>query len=70
MNGFEDYKDYDDYEPTLEELQEQDSEARTTVDNTASQIEIKFDAEGFAAGIVGAVKAQLKEELYNQVVSQ
>ena len=70
MNGFEDYKDYDDYEPTLEELQEQDSEARTTGDNTANQIEITFDAEGFATGIVGAVKAQLKEELYNQVVNE
>lgn len=67
MNG---YEDYDDYDPTLEELQESDSEKRTTVEENANQIEIKFDADGFAAGIVGAVKAQLKEELYNQVVNE
>lgn len=64
------YEDYDEYEPTLEELQESDSRNRTDVESNANQIEIKFDAEGFAAGIVGAVESQLRQGLYNQIVDE
>lgn len=66
------YDDYceDEYEPTVEELEEMDGMENTDVKVGAEELEIKFNTENFAAGIVSAVTAAVKKNLYNEIVAE
>lgn len=66
--SYEDY--YEDYEPTEEEMEEMDGMENTKVRAGAEELEIKFNTENFAAGIISAVKAEVKKNLYEEIVAE
>lgn len=67
-----DYDDYyeDEYEPTQEEMEEQDGMESTEVKVENENIKIEFNTENFAAGIMQAVAAEVKKNLYSEIVSE
>lgn len=65
------YEDYcEDYEPTEEEMEEMDGMENTEVRVKAEELEIKFNTENFAAGIISAVKVEVKKNLYEEIVAE
>ena len=66
------YDDYcgDEYEPTQEEQEELEGMESTEVDVKKDVLEIKFDAENFARGIVSEVVSAVKKDLYKEVVKE
>lgn len=60
----------EDYEPTQEEMEEMDGVENTNVENNNNVININFNTENFANGIVAAVVQSLKENLYREVINQ
>ena len=60
----------EDYEPTQEEMEEMDGIENTNVENKNDVININFNTENFANGIVTAVVQSLKENLYQEVINQ
>lgn len=66
--SYDDY--YEDYEPTEEEMEEMDGMENTDVKVKAEELEIKFNTENFAAGIVSAVTAAVKANLYKEIVEE
>ena len=59
----------EDYEPTQEEMEEMDGLENTKVEHNNEVININFNTENFANGIVTAVVQSLKENIYREVVS-
>ncbi len=66
--SYEDY--YEDYEPTKEEMEEMDGMENTKVSVKAEELEIKFNTENFAAGIISVVAAEVKKNLYKEIVAE
>lgn len=66
------YDDYyeDEYEPTQEEMEEMDGMENTEVMIGKENIKIEFNTENFAAGIMQAVAAEVKKNLYSEIVSE
>ena len=65
------YYYYDeDYEPINEEMEEMDGMENTDVNVKPEELEIKFNTENFAAGIVSAVTAEVKKNLYGEIVAE
>lgn len=65
------YDDYDeDYEPSQEEMEEMDGMENTDVNVKPEELEIKFNTENFAAGIVSAVVSAVKKNLYDEIVAE
>lgn len=60
----------EDYEPTQEEMEEMDGLESTKVKHNNEVINISFNTENFASGIVTAVVQSLKENIYREVVDQ
>ncbi len=60
----------EDYEPTQEEMEEMDGMENTSTENSNGIININFNTENFANGIVTAVVRSLKENLYREVINQ
>lgn len=60
----------EDYEPTQEEIEEMDGLESTKVKHNNEVININFNTENFASGIVTAVVQSLKENIYREVVDQ
>lgn len=60
----------EDYEPTQEEMEEMDGLESTKVEHNNDVININFNTENFANGIVTAVVQSLKENIYKEVVNQ
>ena len=60
----------EDYEPTQEEMEEMDGLENTKVEHNNEVININFNTENFASGIVTAVVQSLKENIYREVVNQ
>lgn len=60
----------EDYEPTQEEMEEMDGLENTKVEHNNEVININFNTENFASGIVTAVVQSLKENIYREVVDQ
>lgn len=60
----------EDYEPTQEEMEEMDGIESTKVEHNNEVININFNTENFASGIVTAVVQSLKENIYKEVVDQ
>lgn len=60
----------EDYEPTQEEMEEMDGLENTKVEHNNEVININFNTENFANGIVTAVVQSLKENIYREVVDQ
>lgn len=60
----------EDYEPTQEEMEEMDGMENTSTENSNGIININFNTENFANGIVTAVVRSLKENLYKEIVDQ
>ena len=58
------------YEPTQEEMEKMDGIENTNVENKNDVININFNTENFANGIVTAVVQSLKENLYQEVINQ
>ena len=60
----------EDYEPTQEKMEEIDGLGSTKVEHNNEVININFNTENFASGIVAAVVQSLKENIYKEVVDQ
>lgn len=60
----------EDYEPTQEEMEEMDGLESTKVEHNNEVININFNTQNFADGIVTAVVLSLKENLYKDVVAE
>lgn len=60
----------EDYEPTQEEMEEMEGLEGTKVEHNNEVININFNTENFASGIVTAVVQSLKENIYREVVNQ
>lgn len=65
---FDDYED--DYEPTQEEMEEQDGMENTNASVEKGILEIKFNTENFAAGIMRSVVLEVKKNLYSEIVKE
>ena len=64
--GYDDYYD-EEYEPTQEEM---DGMENTEVTMEKENLKIEFNTENFAAGIMRAVAAEVKKNLYGEIVSE
>ena len=67
-----DHDDYygEEYEPTQEEMEEQDGMENTEVKVEKENIKIEFNTENFAEGIMRAVAAEVKKNIYSEMVSE
>ena len=65
------YDDYDeDYEPSQEEMEEMDGMENTEVKMEKEDLKIEFNTENFALGIIQAVTAEVKKNLYSEIVAE
>ncbi|MCI9490096.1 hypothetical protein AALC75_01960 [Lachnospiraceae bacterium 48-42] len=64
-----DYYD-EDYEPTQEEMEECDGMENTEIKVEKESLKIEFNTENFAAGIIRAVAADVKKNIYNEIVAE
>ncbi len=65
------YDDYDeDYEPSQEEMEEMDGMENTEVKMEKENLKIEFNTENFALGIIRAVAAEVKKNLYSEIVAE
>lgn len=65
------YDDYDeDYEPSQEEMEEMDGMENTEVKMEKEDLKIEFNTENFALGIIQAVAAEEKKNLYSEIVAE
>lgn len=63
--------DYEEeYEPTVEEMEEMDGMENTEVRIEKEQLEIKFNTENFALGIMQAVVSEVKKNLYKEIIAE
>ena len=67
--GYDDYYD-EEYEPTQEEMEEMDGMENTEVTMEKENLKIEFNTENFASGIMQAVAAEVKKNLYGEIVSE
>lgn len=65
------YEDYDeDYEPDEDKMEEYDGMENTESKMIGENLEIKFNTVNFANGIIGAVTAEVKKNLYKEIVNE
>lgn len=67
--GYDDYYE-EEYEPTQEEMEEQDGMENTEVKMKRENLKVEFNTENFAIGIMQAVVAEVKKNLYGEIVSE
>lgn len=66
-----DYGYYDDeYEPTQEEEEEHEGMENTDVKMEKENLKIEFNTENFALGIIQAVAAEVKKNLYSEIIDE
>lgn len=64
------YEYEEDYEPTEEEMEEMDGMKNTEVKTEKEDLKIEFNTENFALGIIQAVTAEVKKNLYSEIVAK
>ena len=65
------YDGYDeDYEPSKEEMEEMDGMENTEVKMEKEDLKIEINTENFALGIIQAVTAEVKKNLYSEIVAE
>lgn len=67
--GYDDYYDGE-YEPTPEEMEEYYGMENTEAVIEKENLKIEFNTENFSRGIVQAVSAEVKKNLYSEIVSE
>ena len=60
----------EDYEPSQEEMEEMDGMENTEVKMEKEDLKIEFNTENFALGIIQAVTAEVKKNLYSEIVAE
>lgn len=60
----------EDYEPSQEEMEEMDGMENTEVKMEKEDLKIEFNTENFALGIIRAVTAEVKKNLYSEIVAE
>lgn len=67
-----DYNEFneDEYESTQKEMEECDGMENTEVMMEKENLEIEFNTENFALGIIQAVTAEVKRKLYNEIIAE